>query len=283
MSAYSLLESIINFTIKVTCFWFFYNLYIVILFIAGFFGLYGILFDYENFLSDAISVILKRVLFVATLYLWIIFSILIWIFIFWMIIIIFVPYFIIVPIPFIPFFIPVPLKNPMLEYIPPFKLLTNRGILPLMRRIVFSIILSEKSLKNKFSQTFHEIFVFLYEELKVILTDFFKVINFEPVLNKPEDNQIISKGVQDDKYKIETVDTNNEKNNYDYEKEDNNKKYLRAQELIKEELDICLKTKKQFTTPDMDSITSAYSNAKDINNYFECYSQSIKSYIDNKT
>lgn len=282
MSAYSFLEAIINFTIKVTCFWFFYNLYIIILFVAGFFGLYGILFDYEFFLSDLISVILKRLLFVAALYLWIVFSILIWIFIFWMIIIIFVPYFIIVPIPFIPFFIPVPLKNPMLEYIPPFKILTDRGILPLMRRIIFSIILSEKSLKNKFSGTFHEIFVFLYEELKVILTDFFKVINFEPVLTKPSDIQHISKGVQDDNYKIETVDTNN-KNNQDYEREDNNKKYEKAQQLIKEELDICLKTKKQFTTPDMDSITSAYSNVKDMNNYFECYSQSIKSYIDNKT
>lgn len=282
MSAYSFLEAIINFTIKVTCFWFFYNLYIIILFVAGFFGLYGILFDYEFFLSDLISVILKRLLFVAALYLWIVFSILIWIFIFWMIIIIFVPYFIIVPIPFIPFFIPVPLKNPMLEYIPPFKILTDRGILPLMRRIIFSIILSEKSLKNKFSGTFHEIFVFLYEELKVILTDFFKVINFEPVLTKPSDIQHISKGVQDDNYKIETVDTNN-KNNQDYEREDNNKKYEKAQQLIKEELDICLKTKKQFTTPDMDSITSAYANVKDMNNYFECYSQSIKSYIDNKT
>ena len=282
MSAYSFLEAIINFTIKVTCFWFFYNLYIIILFVAGFFGLYGILFDYEFFLSDLISVILKRLLFVAALYLWIVFSILIWIFIFWMIIIIFVPYFIIIPIPFIPFFIPVPLKNPMLEYIPPFKILTDRGILPLMRRIIFSIILSEKSLKNKFSGTFHEIFVFLYEELKVILTDFFKVINFEPVLTKPSDIQHISKGVQDDNYKIETVDTNN-KNNQDYEREDNNKKYEKAQQLIKEELDICLKTKKQFTTPDMDSITSAYSNVKDMNNYFECYSQSIKSYIDNKT
>jgi hypothetical protein len=281
MSAYSFLEAIINFTIKVTCFWFFYNLYIFILFIAGFFGLYGILFDYEFFLSDAISVILKRVLFVATLYLWIVGSVLLWIFIFWMIIIIFVPFFIIVPIPFIPFFIPIPLKMPMLLYIPPFKLLTDRGILPLMRRIIFSIILSEKSIKNKFTGTFHEIFVFLYEELKLILTDFFKVINFEPVLNKPSDLQFISKGIQDDDYKIDTVDTDN-KNNEDYEKEDNNKKYEKAQQLIKEELDICLKTKRQFTTPDMDSITSAYANVKDMNNYFECYSQSIKSYIDNK-
>ena len=143
MSAYSFLEAIINFTIIVFVFWTTFQIYLFIIFFAGFFGIKLILFDYDFILSDMIFTGFNGLLFIAGIYLSFVTMLLLWIFIFWMIIIIFVPYFIIIPIPFIPFFIPIPLKNPMLEFIPPFKILTDRGILPLMRKIIFTNILSE--------------------------------------------------------------------------------------------------------------------------------------------
>lgn len=279
MSVYSFLDTIINFTIKVFCFWSCFQVYLFIIFFAGFLGIDGVLFDYQFFLSDMASGGLKGILFMAGIYLYFVFMLLLWIFIFWMIIIIFVPYFIIIPIPFIPFFIPIPLKNPMLEYIPPFKILTDRGILPLMRKIIFTNILSEKSFKNKFLSTFNDIFIFLFDEIKVILNDFFNNINIQPTLNKPAENQRISKDIQDDKYKIETVDSENN-NIDDYKKETS--KYNKATELINEELEICLKTKQQFITPNMNSIESAYASVSNMQNYAECYAKSIKSYIDDK-
>ena len=279
MSAYSFLEAIINFTIIVFVFWTTFQIYLFIIFFAGFFGIKLILFDYDFILSDMIFTGFNGLLFIAGIYLSFVTMLLLWIFIFWMIIIIFVPYFIIIPIPFIPFFIPIPLKNPMLEFIPPFKILTDRGILPLMRKIIFTNILSEMTLKSKFGNTFKDIFTFLFDEIKVILNDFFGNINFEPELNKPNEKQNISKGIQDDTYKIDTIDTNNE-NIDDYKKETD--KYEKANELINEELEICLKTKQQFTTPDMSSVESAYTGVKNLQSYSECYAKSIKSYIENK-
>jgi hypothetical protein len=50
-------------------------------------------------------------------------------------------------------------------------------------------------------------------------------------------------------------------------------------DLIDEELQICLKTKHVFTTPE----SGLLSGADNLKNYAECYSKSIKSYIKNKT
>ena len=65
---------------------------------------------------------------------------LLWIFVFWMIIKIIVPYIIIFPIPIIPFIFIIPLKPILLEFIPPFKVLTEIGTLPLMLRILTTLI-----------------------------------------------------------------------------------------------------------------------------------------------
>ena len=103
MSLRSTIDSIINFTIKVFVFWFISNIYIFLQFLFNSIGIFGLLFDLQFFGSDILGVLLRIIVFFATFYISIVLSILFWIFVFWMIIKIFVPYIIIVPIPFIPF------------------------------------------------------------------------------------------------------------------------------------------------------------------------------------
>lgn len=162
--------------------------------------------------------------------------VLIHIFIFWMLIIIFVPFIILIPIPIIPFIIPIPLKTILLEVVPPFKRLTERGILPLFRRIVFTLF-NKQGIKDKFKDIFVNTYGFFYEELKLILSDLTK-------LNEPE-REKISKGIQDDKYKTTTIDddTDNEKNAKDAIEGTNEK----LTDKLKDEFNICLKTTVKFT------------------------------------
>ena len=211
---------------------------------------------------------------IATLYLNIVLYLLIWIFIFWIIIILFVPEIILVPIPFIPFIIPVPLKRPILEIVPPFKALTDRGVLPLMRRVIFRIF-SEESFKNIFILGTSDIYSFLFEELKKILE---RVLlnNKSSNLQNPGD-QNISKDIQDDEIKMETIDDYNENEDEDYKHE--HKENQEVLDLINEELELCLISKQSFQTPDNNNY---FQSVSDMNNYFECYSKSIKSYIDSK-
>jgi len=274
MSPTSFLEYIINLTIKVFFYWFSHNLYNLIIFVAGLFGIHGILLDFEFLGSDLCAGGMMWVLYGASIFLWFVSGIFLWIFIFWMIIIIFVPHVIIIPIPIIPFVIPIPLKMVILENVPPFKLLTNRGILPFIRKIIFRFLFSEETIKNKFKSTFFDTYGFLYDEFKLILGDL-----LNRVIAKPEPI-IISKDIQDDEYGIEIEqDEDNSKETADKEKSTENKK---IQELINEELEVCLKSKQSFISSDLSDIEALYANIGNINNYADCYSTSIKAYIDNK-
>jgi len=222
-----------------------------------------------------ILLIIPILMFIATIYLNLILYLLLWIFIFWMIIILFVPEIILIPIPFIPFIIPVPLKRPILEYVPPFKALTERGILPLMRTVIFRIF-GEENLKNKFNLTITDIYGFLFEELKKILERV--LLNNQSSNLQDPGNQNFNKDIQDDEYKVKTIDDYNKEtdpayNNYEY------KENQEVMDLINEELELCLISKKSFETPDNNNLLQGVS---DMNNYFECYSKSIKSYIDSK-
>jgi len=185
-----------------------------------------------------------------------------------MIILIFVPFIIIFPIPIIPFFVVIPLKFILLFFVPPFKTLTDRGILPLCKRIVFTFIFSEKTIRDKFTSSFADIYNFFYDEIKNNLGNLVKKLNIK---------------VDDEKeHKIRTVDdgTNNEALAKSVMDEDTKgRRNKEVMDLIDEELQICLKTKQAFTAPES-GLLSGMDNLK---NYAECYSKSIKSYIKNKT
>ena len=108
------------------------------------------------------------------------FYILLHIFAFWIIIILFVPFIIIIPIPIIPFILPIPLKYLLLI---PFQKLTDRGILPLMRRVLFGFI-SEDTTKHLFN-SYYNIYDFFYDNLKEMISDFFiLVMKFSPFIKE---------------------------------------------------------------------------------------------------
>jgi hypothetical protein len=183
-----------------------------------------------------------------------------------MIIKIFVPFIILVPIPFIPFILPIPLKNILLEAVPPFKLLTKRGILPLVYKIVFMFLFSEKTIRDKFSNAIGDVYGFLFLEIKNSIGDFLNLIGVKQP-EKPEQSE-------NENHKIRTVDDGTT-NEIQAKKElENNKK---AMELINEEYEICYSSKQSLKTPN----TSFISEIKDIRNYGECYSRSAGAYIEN--
>lgn len=234
--------------------------------------LYGILYltpEKHQFYSDTFiedflhNGFVPRFYFVISYILLIIFYILLHIFGFWIIIILFVPYIIIIPIPIIPFILPIPLKSLLLI---PFQKLTDRGILPLMRRILFGFF-SEKTTKHLINSSFN-MYDFFYDNLKELISDFL-------ILNEPK-NEKISKGIQDNKYKTSTIDDENEETSKEIIEEDNEN--TKIKNLIKQEYLLCVKSKKGMNN--FGENNNGMSNMfKDNKNDFECNLENIKSYI----
>jgi hypothetical protein len=209
--------------------------------------------------------LIPRLYFILSFILLVIFFILLHIFGFWIIIILFVPFIIIVPIPIIPFILPIPLKYLLLI---PFQKLTDRGILPLMRRVLFGFF-SEKTIKHLFNSSY-DIYGFFYDNLKEIIAD---VI----ILNEPK-NEKISKGIQDNKYRTSTIDDENEEMSNDIlEKENNN---IRLKNKIKEEYLLCVRSQKRLNNYGKDeSLSNSFYNNK---TNAECNLNSLKDYIKTK-
>jgi len=193
--------------------------------------------------------------------------ILLHIFVFWIIIIIFVPFIMIFPIPIIPFILPIPLKSILLE-LPPFKQLTDRGILPLLRRIIFGFFFTEDKLKH-FISSFFDINSFFYENIKNTLNDFI-------IINEPKNYNKISKGIQDDKYKTQTIDDNTDNEEISNQIINDDKNNINKNKIIDEYL-VCVKSKKSLNNY---KDTNIYSNKiNDNQNELDCNFDNLKNYI----
>jgi hypothetical protein len=213
----------------------------------------------EDFLHNAL---VPRIYFIISVILIIMFYILLHIFAFWIIIILFVPFIIIVPIPIIPFILPIPLKYLLLI---PFQKLTDRGILPLMRRVLFGFI-SEDTTKHLVNSYFN-IYDFFYDNLKEMISDFF-------ILNEPN-NEKISKGLQDNKYRASTIDDENEETSNDIIKTESDNTKLKNK--IKQEYLLCVKSKRGMNNFGEDnSMSNTFNNSK---NDFECNLDTLKTYM----
>jgi hypothetical protein len=270
------IEYVIDLTIKLVITWVGLNTYFLLILIGSIFGFSGLFFDFKFFLTDIIGSFMRQFANPSiTFILYIIFCVLIWIFIFWMIIILFIPEVIIIPIPFIPFIIPIPLKSLLLEYVPPFKILTKRGILPLMRRIIFGIIFKESTIQDKFRGIFIETYGFLYGEIKTILGEFMIDLKTQ----EPE-NKKISKGLQDDDYKVSTIDDGTDNAEKAKETKDAS---ANASDLIEKELELCMNSSKSFTGVGTSSSNKLMNSMNDYSKYADCYSKYLKSYVDNLT
>ena len=263
------LDFLINLVILVFVFWLLSNIYIFIIFIFNSFGIKGILFDWEFFPSDYIGYGFRVLITLSNIFLCVMLSFLWWIFVLWMIIIIFVPFIIIIPIPFIPFFIPIPLKFLMLAFIPPFRTLTERGILPWVLRLVL-IFISADSIKSKFSQAFSTTYGVFYDDIRNIIGDILGKPTLSVTYNENDVNKVPNVDEGTDNKELAKKEIN----------DDNSGRNKKVMDLINEELELCIKSKQAFTLPN--SKTGALKSAQDMKNYSECYAKSVKSYLDNK-
>jgi hypothetical protein len=217
-------------------------------------------FHTDTMIEYSLESLSLRIIYVLSFILLVMFFVLLYIFGIWMIIILYVPFIIIVPIPFIPFLLPIPLKILLLI---PFKKLTDRGILPLMRR-VFLGFADEETSKHLINSSY-DIYGFFFDNLKAMISDFL-------ILNEPKKNKI-SKGLQDDKYKRSTIDDENEETSNELIENENKK----VKERLKNEYLICVKTQRKLNNyGDNKYASNGYSDKR---KETDCNFDNLKSYL----
>jgi hypothetical protein len=259
------LDKILFVSIFLLIIWILITLYYLYCFLYGFIYLTTEKHQFytETFIEDILhNNIFPRILFILSIILLVILYIFLHIFGFWIIIILFVPFIIIVPIPIIPFILPIPLKYLLLL---PFQKLTDRGILPLMRRLLFGFF-NEKTTKHLIN-SYYNITDFFYDNLKELINDFI-------IINEPR-NEKISKGLQDDKYKTSTIDDENEETSRDIIKNESDN--TKMKDKIKEEYLLCVKSRKGMNKFGEDINISNMFN--DIKSDFECNFENLKTYM----
>jgi len=238
--------------------------------------------DYLYIVIWIIAFIFPIIAFIAGQILRVQLTVLFWIFINWMLIKMMVPLIIIFPIPIFPYFFILPLRIMMLELIPPFKVLTDLGTLPLIYRIVTRIIDP-----NVFNDYFNDM-------LKPTVTDigdylFYHVRNLgkeyanELYGDKPVDNnsKVGKERVKSDNENINKINGDDDKKaqkKYDEYKETDNVKS--SMDKIDQDTQICIGLNQQFKSYGA-SYTSEVSAdmGNSINPYSKCYTAAIKSYI----
>lgn len=286
MDLYSFIDFVIWLTILIVIIWVIIWIILIIFYLGHISGVYTI--NKGKSLGSRIVLIIISILsFIIpflTIYIYFILYVLVWIFFLWMVILYLVPVLIFVMIPFIPFIIPIPLRFLILQFVPPFKQLTDKGILPLMRRIIFRLFafFPQGKIKEWVKISSKEVYNFLFKEISELFYSIFKKINLDVILPNPENNNI-NKDNDDNEFPIEDEETKkkNEEAEILRKKNEENDETKKIQNLINEEVNICLKSKQAFITSDKSEYESSFSGVNDMNNYSECYAQSIKSYFDN--
>jgi hypothetical protein len=249
------------------------------------------------FVSVKLAIICYVICRICVYILLILLVVLYWVFVFWMLIIIFVPFVVIFPIPIFPFIFILPLKPLMLALIPPFKTLTDLGTLPLTYRILSRLFNGEifTNFINYFIYpTGSDVSKYLYFNANQIfqessgydLSEFFD--KPEPEYNEDEYNdeyydEFKNKnddysGKTKDMKDLETNDNPDDVNKY--EEYIKNPSVSTGMKRIEEETDLCVNMRKKFK-PYNASYTSELQTDADnsISPYNECYIKAIKSYL----
>jgi len=271
------IDAIITFTIIIFFVWIFILFILVIYNSSHFIGI----IDTEkeahiNPDDDIISVFIfvcRFLVYPIYLYLCWITVIMSYIFWLWLFIIYFVPHLVFIG------FIPIPLKIPILEFVPPFKQLTNRGILPLIRRInirLFEFLLN-RDYKIFINKNINDIYGVVYDNLKKIFSNYFKIIKFdyEIYLKKPdpiEENLIEEEEEDPDKIKAQEI-------NRSFEEDDEK---IKIKNLINEEISICIANKSKLMSSDLSSSELLSLSQTNRSNYADCYAKTINLYINNE-
>jgi hypothetical protein len=266
-----------------------YNAYYIISLFLNFFGIGKL-----NFLAEirVISPILWWFFFILyrfAIYISLILLVaLFWIFCFWMLIIIFVPFVIIFPIPIFPFVFILPLKPLMLLLIPPFKTLTDLGTLPLIYRI------SSRMISGNIFYDFFDYFLYpvaddvskylyfnanqiVYEVSGYDIADYYLPPSDEYISDEFKNKDDYS-GKTKDMKDLETNDNPEDINKYNEYK--NDPVINEGMKKIEEETKLCVNVRQKFK-PYNSSYTDdiQIDGENSLSPYNECYINAIKSYL----
>jgi len=233
----------------------------------------------DNMIMTIIN-IMRTLLYPIFLYLCLVTVILTYIFYIWLGIIYFVPFLIFIG------FIPIPIKFPILEFVPPFKTLTDRGILPLIRRIntrLFEFIISGN--KQKHTDNMNDLIDYTYIEIKNIFKESFEKLfkaldyKFDLIFEKKEVN--IPKDTENDIINSEEEQMKKEALKIEEENKTDEDK-IRIMKLINEEIKICVANKSKMNTSDLTSSEALMLSQTNLANYADCYAKTINLYINNE-
>jgi hypothetical protein len=209
--------------------------------------------------------------------------VLFWIFSFWMIILIFVPYVVIFPLPIFPFIFILPLKPLMLLLIPPFKTLTDLGTLPLIYRI------SSRMINGEIFYNFIDYFLYpvgtdisnyLYYNVNQIVREVSGYDISDYYIPEPNENINDEFKNKDDDYMkdLETNDNPDDINKYNEYK--NDPVIKEGMKKIEEETNICVNVRQKFKLYNSSYIDDIQTDADNsFSPYNECYINAIKSYL----
>jgi hypothetical protein len=205
---------------------------------------------------------------------------LIWIFVFWLIILILVPIIIIFPIPIIPFIFIIPLRPLLLLLIPPFKVLTDLGTLPLMLRICKRIInpqIFTNTLNYLFYPTMKDVGgYFKYHITNTITNVIGDDIKF--LYEKPIDINIDDNERNNDMEDFETDEDKEDMKKYNEYKENDNVKS--TMEMIERDTDMCISLNQNFKPYNSDYLSDIMTDMDNsFSPYSKCYTNAIKSYL----
>ncbi len=203
-----------------------------------------------------------------------------WVFVFWLLIIIFVPFIIIFPIPIIPFFFIIPLKPLLLLLIPPFKVLTDIGTLPLLLKICTRLI-NPQIFTNTLNYLFYPTINDIGNYFKTHITNTINNIigkDIENLFNTSEetfDNEQITNNelMNDDKEDVKKYNEFKEKPNI-----------KSSMKTIEEETEMCIKLNQNFKPYNSSYIGDIITDIDNsFNPYNKCYTNAIKSYLKTST
>ena len=257
------------------CFVYFlcYNLYFLLNFIFWFFG-------FKWFLPLPLPMMISNMLFIFFAFIeYIVVHILVflivtlhWIFIFWLLIIIFVPFIIIIPIPIIPYIFILPLKPLLLAIIPPFQTLTDLGTIPLIYR-AFNRIFTTDTVKNWFIGSATDLKNYIFSFINEIFIDLFGD-DLHKYFKVKEDTVDHSNDLKD----LDEIDKKEDKETYEKYKKESSVKT--NSEKIDYETQLCVNMKQKFKLYNsnyLDEVSADITNS--FSPYSECYANAIKSYL----
>jgi hypothetical protein len=238
--------------------------------------------DYLYFIIWIIAFISPIIVFIAGQIVRIQLCVLFWIFVNWMLIKMLVPIIIIFPIPIFPFIFILPLQIMMLEFIPPFKPLTDLGTLPLLYRLLTRIIdpnVFSNFANNYIKPSIIDIGDYLFYHVRNLGKEYAEQLyGDKPIDNNSKEGE---ERVKKDNEAISNISgEDEEKGMKKYQEYKENDSVKTTMDKIDQDTQICIGLNQQFK-PYGSSYTSeiATDMGNSFNPYSKCYTSAIKSYI----